>query len=195
MVSRHVNCHESPCAPRNLHSLAALFAFDYFLNNFNRMHGGQTTNTFIRLRGSAPRSITRSDWSLVFIDNEFCAHCQLYSHYFPPGRHVSFAQFVGHTCCGPEHQLRLGRDAALGSCPVAPALLADLERHASGAAFASATVRAMQPARAQCVQRLWRRIFSQTATDLPAFLTERFDGLVRGLREWGCVIRSSSRGH
>ena len=50
-------------------------------------------------------------------------------------------------------------DAAIG-CPLAPALVADLNRYGSGAAFADAVLSAKRLARSGCVQRLWRRTFS-----------------------------------
>ena len=81
----------------------------------------------------------------------------------------------------------LTADAAIG-CPLAPALVADLNRYGSGAAFADAVLSAKRLARSACVQRLWRRTFSSPGCpNLRGYLAARYDALVVGLRAWGCA--------
>ena len=73
-------------------------------------------------------------------------------------------------------------------CPLAPALVADLNRYGSGAAFADAVLSAKRLARSACVQRLWRRTFSSPGCpNLRGYLAARYDTLVVGLRAWGCA--------
>uniref|UniRef100_A0A7S0LND9 Uncharacterized protein n=1 Tax=Coccolithus braarudii TaxID=221442 RepID=A0A7S0LND9_9EUKA len=167
-----------------------------------------TRNTFVRLNTTDtpsslitfwPADVTSTTAPFAFIDNEFGTHakigavrisnasrldhrhdvCKAFPSY---ADHASFRSYVqksaGYTITADDH-LR---------CPLAPALVADLNRYSSGTAFADAVLSAKRHARSACVQRLWRHSFSSPkCPDLRGYLKARYDSLVVGLRAWGCA--------
>ena len=77
-------------------------------------------------------------------------------------------------------------DAAIG-CPLAPALVADLNRYGSGAAFADAVLSAKRLARSGCVLRAAPVETHVQPTGLPQSARLPCRALVVGLRAWGCA--------
>ena len=224
------NCVAQPCTSHSLAQMFSLLVFDYMILNRNRFKESHTNNLFVwndwehtsKPLGPAPwakalPAIWSETSSVVYIDNQFASHVSneelcLYSsaagssaagateRRAPTNSSFSLDRWLSSLSSNLNRKDSACQAVGSCSCPVAPALLAQLYSYPQGKRFVSALRDAMPPARADYLRVLWDELFAASnkstralanckaakSLDFDKFFEIRYDSLLEGLRSWNC---------